>query len=266
MEKWNFLIEIVKNGFHFFFSPRCNECGKVFKGPHGLSGHIKQQHQTEKVKRERFICDICKRTFITKMALIRHIELHIKSIESKAEDQYEKFMIENFDMSCDRCSTVFISLYDAQRHYKQLHSYDYGYLKYAYLISSLPSHPHSMRCVHSFSDAAKWKFENIVSSKIISAFIWNPNVSSKIFIRFFFFPFYFFFFFNLFIFYWIHLDDSNSVRLDVIHVTRVSQQKRRWYHTSVSTSWQWKNHSHVDIVEECGEVNSPFANICFECI
>lgn len=152
--KFNFIIEIFQNSFSVSL-PRCNECGKVFKAPHGLSGHIKRQHHTKKVKKERFICDMCKRTFITKMALIRHIESHIENIESNAQDQYQKFMIENFDMSCDRCDVVFISLYDAQLHYKQFHNYEYGYLKYACWICPMPSYPNSMRCIYSFSDAAK---------------------------------------------------------------------------------------------------------------
>lgn len=49
---------------------------------------------------------------------------------SKSEgSQYDKFIKENFDMTCDNCEAVFISFHDARRHYKEFHNDKKGYIK-----------------------------------------------------------------------------------------------------------------------------------------
>lgn len=51
--------------------------------------------------------------------------------ETNDSEQCIKFISENFDMKCDmdECEVVFASFYDARKHYKDKHNYDYGYIK-----------------------------------------------------------------------------------------------------------------------------------------
>lgn len=68
---------------------KCDECGKVYHALHVLRAHIKQH--TETVEKECLICDICKKTFASKVGLKRHLQWH--SVGSKSEnEQYNKFI------------------------------------------------------------------------------------------------------------------------------------------------------------------------------
>lgn len=105
---------------------RCNECGKVYQALHILKAHMK--HHTETVEKECLICDICKKTFASKVGLKRHLQWHTDATKSENQ-QYHKFIAENFDMSCDHCEAVFITFHDARSHYKEFHNDKKGYIK-----------------------------------------------------------------------------------------------------------------------------------------
>lgn len=96
----------------------------MFKSKHGLKAHTKQQH----MEKAYLICDICKKTFTSKIGIKRHLDGHVEETKP-ANDHYNKFIAENFDMSCDQCDTVFVSLYDARLHYKEKHNEKKGYIK-----------------------------------------------------------------------------------------------------------------------------------------
>lgn len=90
-----------------------------------------KQH-SEHVEKECLICDICKKTFSSKVGLKRHLQWHTMDGTKKCEDdQYKRFIQENFDMRCDHedCDAVFISFHDARRHYKEFHNDKKGYIK-----------------------------------------------------------------------------------------------------------------------------------------
>lgn len=74
------------------------------------------------------MCDICDKNLRTSSGLKTHMELHAN--KRNAEDKkYKNFIAENFDMSCDQCSHIFSSFYEARKHYKDIHDYDSGYIK-----------------------------------------------------------------------------------------------------------------------------------------
>lgn len=143
------------------FTPffRCNDCGKVYHALHALNEHIKRHH-AKQIEKQSFICDVCKKTFISKVGIKRHLQTHSETTETTKTDdeQYIKFITglvfshflpitflfyikiilnlfkENFDMSCDHCEAVFNTFHDARRHYKQFHNDDKGYIKYVILF------------------------------------------------------------------------------------------------------------------------------------
>lgn len=108
-------------------STRCPECGQDFGAIYALNAHMKKQH----AKNERFICDICNKSFSSKRLLRNHIRRHkqLKPEQQSRDDEYNSFIAENMDMSCDQCSAVFNSFYDAQYHYKESHNENNGYIK-----------------------------------------------------------------------------------------------------------------------------------------
>lgn len=84
-----------------------------------------------KAKRERpkhFSCNICSKSFITKKKLGAHTKMHKENDEAQ-NDEYLKFMKENFDMKCDLCDTVFSGFWEAREHYKEIHNKTKGYVK-----------------------------------------------------------------------------------------------------------------------------------------
>lgn len=109
------------------FLIRCNICGKVYYADYVLKAHMKQH--TETVIKEYLICDHCKKTFASKVGLKRHLKWHTMEHPKSEDNQYTKFIADNFDMNCDQCETVFISFHDARRHYKDFHNDKKGYIK-----------------------------------------------------------------------------------------------------------------------------------------
>lgn len=73
-----------------------------------------------------YICDNCTKSFTSKNCLRAHLKKHAPD---KLPDSYDKFIADNFDMSCDQCDTVFTSFYDARCHYKEFHNVNKGYIK-----------------------------------------------------------------------------------------------------------------------------------------
>lgn len=71
-------------------------------------------------------CDICQKVFTSKHGLYGHIKQHKKQSES---DEQFKFMIENFDMTCEQCDAQFKSFDEARFHYKRFHNEENGYIK-----------------------------------------------------------------------------------------------------------------------------------------
>lgn len=89
---------------------------------------MNRHHQSLK----KFACDICSKLFRTSRLLGRHLKRHGNRAQNDPEklpDQYDKFIAENFDMSCDLCDTVFVSFKHARCHYKQSHGEPMGYIK-----------------------------------------------------------------------------------------------------------------------------------------
>lgn len=84
--------------------------------------------QHTELGKECFICDVCKKTFTSKVGLKRHLQWH-NDVNNSENDQYKRFIAENFDMKCDQCTAIFISFHDARQHYRELHDDKKGYLK-----------------------------------------------------------------------------------------------------------------------------------------
>lgn len=128
-------IQVSCSNFETFFTTltcwivfiiRCTQCDKVYHAIHALRSHMKVH--TETLEKRLLVCDICKKPFTSKVGLKRHLRWHTDGTKSENE-QYNRFIAENFDMSCDHCETVFISFHDARRHYKEIHNEKKGYLK-----------------------------------------------------------------------------------------------------------------------------------------
>lgn len=73
---------------------------------------------------------MCNRLYATQDALQRHKQQHdTNSNDSNNNQLYDQFIADNFDMSCDLCTAVFTTIYDARLHYKECHNDDKGYVK-----------------------------------------------------------------------------------------------------------------------------------------
>lgn len=94
---------------------------------HVLKAHMKQ-HKENESEREPVVCDICKKAFTSKLYLKKHLQWHSEGNKSD-DEQFRRFMADNFDMNCDRCDVVFTTFHDARRHYKDLHNEKKGYIK-----------------------------------------------------------------------------------------------------------------------------------------
>lgn len=86
----------------------------------------KKQHEAES-RLETFPCDICQKVFAKEINLRVHKRRHKN--DPPDNKLYEQFIAENFDMSCDQCDTKFTAFHDAQRHYKDKHNEDNGWIK-----------------------------------------------------------------------------------------------------------------------------------------
>lgn len=71
---------------------------------------------------------MCGKSFTSKVGLKKHLLRHME-VNTSEESQYDKFIKENFDLSCDKCDAIFLSFHDARRHYKELHNERKGYIK-----------------------------------------------------------------------------------------------------------------------------------------
>lgn len=82
-------------------------------------------------EREIFVCDICKKTYTSKIYLSKHLKWHTDGRNRSADnEQYKNFITDNFDMSCDQCNdVVFTTFHDAKRHYRDVHNEKKGYIK-----------------------------------------------------------------------------------------------------------------------------------------
>lgn len=108
---------------------RCSICDRSYLTLGALKTHMKK-HIKPPVKREKqeFICDICLKKFTSKDYLKRHFQWH--SQRNKSDDeQYTRFIAENFDLSCDICHFKCATFYEAKRHYKDAHDEKNGYIK-----------------------------------------------------------------------------------------------------------------------------------------
>lgn len=112
---------------------RCTECGKSCLTEIKLKSHMEKhtKEKSGKIEESCLVCDICKRGFVYKSLLEKHLKRHVmeKSNPDSKENLYTKFMRESFDMSCDLCAEVFVSVYHARRHYIQAHNMERGYIK-----------------------------------------------------------------------------------------------------------------------------------------
>lgn len=87
-----------------------------------------RQH-VEHVEKKCLICDICKKTFTSKVGLKRHLLWHSEGSAKTGNEQHNRFIAENFDMNCDHCDAVFATFHDARRHYREQHNEKKGYIK-----------------------------------------------------------------------------------------------------------------------------------------
>lgn len=98
----------------------------MYCGLTSFEAHVKAHF--EPVEKLLLTCDICKKELTSRTGLQRHLLRHLKGT-NKLDDHYEKFMADNFDMSCDQCDSVFDSFRDARSHYRENHDEKKGYIK-----------------------------------------------------------------------------------------------------------------------------------------
>lgn len=87
-----------------------------------------ESYMEKQTTKKFFICDMCKKEFMQKNRLAKHLQRHVME-NAESEHQYKRFMLENFDMTCDLCSTTSVSVSHARRHYKDIHQMDNGFIK-----------------------------------------------------------------------------------------------------------------------------------------
>lgn len=92
-----------------------------------MERHKKQHEEIAENKKESFPCDICQKVFTKQLNLRVHKRRHKN--DPPDNQLYEQFIAENFDMSCDQCDVKFTAFHDAQRHYKDAHNVDNGWIK-----------------------------------------------------------------------------------------------------------------------------------------
>lgn len=92
-----------------------------------MDRHKKQHEDMAENRTEEFPCDICQKVFSKQLNLRVHRRRHRN--DPPDNKLYEQFIAENFDMTCDQCDTKFTAFHDAQRHYKDAHSEDNGWIK-----------------------------------------------------------------------------------------------------------------------------------------
>lgn len=110
---------------------RCTECNRSYCSVRELNKHIQRHSEAANANRKEksLPCEICAKLFATKNSLDRHMQRHDDKKKSEEGQQHDKFIAENFDMTCDRCDAVMTSFHDARRHYKECHGDEKGYIK-----------------------------------------------------------------------------------------------------------------------------------------
>lgn len=109
--------------------PRCTECDRSYCSVRELNKHIQRHSEAANRKVKSLPCDICLKLFASKPSLDRHKQRHDDRKKSEEGQQHDKFIADNFDMTCDRCDAVFSAFHDARRHYKESHGDEKGYIK-----------------------------------------------------------------------------------------------------------------------------------------
>lgn len=102
-------------------------CNVKIKYPKYLVRHIKTHLKTS--QQNAIPCSVCQKPFCSKDSLGSHMR-KIHGISNKTiDDEFIKFMAENFDMKCDRCDNVFNTFRDMKHHHRVSHGDDNGYVK-----------------------------------------------------------------------------------------------------------------------------------------
>lgn len=160
----------------FKFIVRCDICNKWVKNLklHVIKSHSNQENDTP----EDFQCDVCKKVFTNKKSMRLHLKRHAK-MNTPVEDQYHKFMVENFDLKCEQCEYIFSTFRDAKNHYKEKHNEINGYLKCCsiklkknvFVRDHIKSHlnPDIFKCVHSYNSYVRKSSCCIYFSDVIYA-------------------------------------------------------------------------------------------------
>ena len=85
----------------------CQYCHKMFITFSNLKRHVKQEH----LKKDRYECSICNKSFAAKISLEYHLRKHV----------------EGFELSCEYCSEKFIDFKTYAKHRKTHRSHHYQF-------------------------------------------------------------------------------------------------------------------------------------------
>ncbi|XP_055317616.1 zinc finger protein 28-like [Sitodiplosis mosellana] len=100
-------------------------CSFRLKYPYQVVRHLRKHQRRSRNKKQ---CRLCFKLLGSNYALKKHMNLHEERNET-SDEEFMKFLKENFDLNCDQCDTMFSTFHDAQRHYKESHGDDNGYIK-----------------------------------------------------------------------------------------------------------------------------------------
>ena len=85
----------------------CEKCPSKFTTPKCLKRHKKHVHELDKKSRDKFHCDICDNTYLTKSALQTHKSSHQTESLNKVK--------------CDVCYKKLSNLNDLKKHLRRIH-------------------------------------------------------------------------------------------------------------------------------------------------
>lgn len=103
-------------------------CNVKIKYAKNLVRHIETHVKTS--QRDTIPCSVCQKLFCSKNSLGTHMRKKHGIIPNKMiDDEFIKFMAENFDMNCDRCDNVFHTFREMKQHQRVSHGDDNGYVK-----------------------------------------------------------------------------------------------------------------------------------------
>ncbi|XP_055317611.1 zinc finger protein 287-like isoform X1 [Sitodiplosis mosellana] len=100
-------------------------CSFRLKYPYQVVRHLRKHQRRSRNKKQ---CRLCFKLLGSNYALKKHMNLHEERNET-SDEEFMKFLKENFDLNCDQCDTMFSSFNHAQQHYKESHGNDNGYFK-----------------------------------------------------------------------------------------------------------------------------------------